>query len=428
MKNSSFGSKKYRINYIASLLGVKQAEESLKRLGFASKANFAKSHLLALNTVTKFWKREPVKADSFKRICNKLQLNWEEIAEIQEEQSQVLMRKKYSKPNTDKGVTLSQLLNGRVTLAGKQNQTIQAEIALKSSINSSHYFQFIEFLFQEISGNSLKKVEIQSSSIKLIIEASQKDIQRLGSEMESAQLTEVLDFPIESVEILGESSDENENPELSNKWRLVHAIVTEPVDGRDLRDTDLSDADLSDADLSGADLSGADLSDADLSDADLSGADLSAANLSGANLSGVKVNEKTKLDQKWRLVLEILNGRFVGQDLSNANLILANLSGANLIGANLSGANLSGANLSGANLIGTNLSNAYLIGTCLSGANLSDANLRKANLSGADLSNTILVGADLSGADLISADLMGTDLSNTILGGANLIGANITKV
>ncbi|MBE8989069.1 pentapeptide repeat-containing protein, partial [Nostoc sp. LEGE 12450] len=263
----------------------------------------------------------------------------------------------------------------------------------------------------------------------------------------------------------------DEATRIDNKWRLVWEIVNQPFKGRNLSAANLSDANLSDAnlsdanlsaaymsaaymsaaymsganlsdaymsdaDLSGADLSGADLSGADLSRADLSRADLSRANLSGANLSRAVIDEATRIDNKWRLVWEIVNQPSEGRNLSGADLSGANLSGANLSGANLSGANLSGDNLSGANLSGADLSDADL-----SDANLNRAVIDKAtridnkwrlvweivnqpsegrNLSDAKLSGANLSRAKLSGANLSRAKLSGANLSDANLSDANL--------
>ena len=214
-----------------------------------------------------------------------------------------------------------------------------------------------------------------------------------------------------------DTSDEYE------KSRLVQEIVNEPVTGRKLKDANLSGAYLRSANLSGADLRGANLSgaylrsanrrdvnlrDADLLLANLRGANLSGANLSGANLfltnlrgvnlrsanlggaylRGALIDEKTKLDDKWRLVWKILNEPFTKRNLRGADLKGVNLRSANLRSANLSSADLIGANLSYANLIGANLIGANLRGVNLSYANLISADLRDADLSYANVENT----------------------------------------
>ncbi|NJN13960.1 MAG: hypothetical protein HC815_41260, partial [Richelia sp. RM1_1_1] len=144
--------------------------------------------------------------------------------------------------------------------------------------------------------------------------------------------------------------------------------------GTDLRGADLRDADLRDADLTSADLRDADFACADLRGADLTGADLRATNFSYANLANTKMDSEVEaINNKWYLVWEILNRRYITKDLKGADL-----SDAYLISANLTGANLTGANLTGANL-----SYAYLNGTNLSSVCLKDAHLTIADLSGA---------------------------------------------
>jgi uncharacterized protein YjbI with pentapeptide repeats len=145
-----------------------------------------------------------------------------------------------------------------------------------------------------------------------------------------------------------------------------------------LNDADFSRANLSDADLSDADLSNANLSNADLSSANLRGSDLSRANLngaylSGASLRGARVDKTTIIEEKWRLVWEIVN-----QGVRDRNLSSADLSGVNLNGANLSGANLNGANLSfikaiATSLLGSNLNSATLTGACIQDWNINSA-------------------------------------------------------
>jgi uncharacterized protein YjbI with pentapeptide repeats len=166
-------------------------------------------------------------------------------------------------------------------------------------------------------------------------------------------------------------------------------------------------------------LSGADLSDADLNSTYLNNADLSDADLSDADLTGANLT---------------------GAQLNHANLTGAQLNHANLIGANLIDADLSDANLNRVNLINaklncagmhrTNLSEANLKFASLSDANLINADLRHADLRhadlmGADLSSAVLMDADLSDANLSGASLIGADLSDANLSGANLSGANL---
>jgi hypothetical protein len=92
---------------------------------------------------------------------------------------------------------------------------------------------------------------------------------------------------------------------------------------------------------------GVDFSGTDLRMIDLRGADLRAANLRGA-----RMDETTQIDDKWRLVWEIVNRGAQGRDLAGTDLSGAYLAGANLREADLCDANLIGADLSGADLRG----------------------------------------------------------------------------
>lgn len=132
-----------------------------------------------------------------------------------------------------------------------------------------------------------------------------------------------------------------------------------------LMETKLKNADLSQSDLSGsilnhADLRGSDLSMANLSGAYLEGADLRGADLTLANMHKAKLDETTKIDDKWRLIWKIVNygganRALKGVDLSGADLTNTDLRGADLRGAILNIVSLCGADLRGANLTGVDL-------------------------------------------------------------------------
>ena len=382
--------KKRQIPITASAEGVKIAENALIRLGFDSKINFAKSQLLAPSTVTKFFLRRPIKPDSFKKICQELKLDWMKIAEFSEEKpSQIPGITDCINPDINEGVEkmLTPTFDHKVTVIDKKTNTIKAEIKLIGDINSLGNSSMVEYILRQFAGDTIKINDIQEGSIRLTVEGSQEDIDRLVSRIKSGELKEVSGFPVADVQILSESSEDDESNELNNKWHLVREIVTQGF-----RHRDLNGVDLSDADLSGADLSGADLSDADLSDADLSGSNLRSANLRWADISGA----------------DISGADLSGADLRSADISGADLRGADLRGAYLSGVDLRGAYLRGAYLRGADLSFAALSGADLIGTNLSGADLRFVNLSGANLRS-----ADLSGANLRSADLSGANLSKT---------------
>ena len=403
--------KKKKITIPASSEGVKIAENALKKLGFDSKINFAKSQLLSRRTITKFFQCRLIQLDSFKKICQELKLDWTKIAGISEvKHSKIPAINDSLNPDINEGGEKmhTQTFYRQVTVIDEKTHTIKAKIKWIGDIRSCEDLSRLEWNLRKFSGESLKITDIKEGSIRLTVEGSQEDIDRLVSRIKLGQLKEVSGFPVEDVQILSESSEDDESNELNNKWCLLREIVIQGITNRNLSGFDLSDADLRYANLSGANLRSADLSGADLSGADLIDANLMSAYLSGADLRSA--------------------------DLIGAYLMSAYLIGAYLIGANLSGANLSGANLSGANLRSANLRSADLSGADLIDANLIGANLIGANLSGANLSGANLIGdrirayrihADLSGANLSGADLSGADLSGANLSGANLSGAGL---
>ncbi|MEH1828276.1 MAG: pentapeptide repeat-containing protein [Nostoc sp.] len=451
MEDPSPGRKNRKITYIASPEGKNKAERALRRLGFESKLNFAKSQLLARSTVTKFFQGEPIQLDSFKRICEALKLNWMEIAGLTEKQPNQLP---ISSPDSEELVEQVQLERRQVTVIDKQSKEIKVVIILKGDINSVQNWNMIQSAVQQYSGDTVEIIDFKEGSIRLFVEGSPEDIERLASLMNSGELKTVAGFPVEDVQVLSESSND-ESIESSKKWRLVREIVSQQVKRRHLSGVDLSDADLSGVNLSGADLSGADFSGADLGDARLMSANLSNADLSDADLKRAFLSyanlRDADLNRAFLSDAYLIDANLMSADLSDANLSRADLSRADLSGANLSRADLSGANLSAVNLISANLSGSYLRNARLMSADLMSANLRDADLSGVNLSLADLRGADLSSADLssvnlrsvnlslanlmsadlrgvnlMSADLRGTKLSGALLSGANLSGADLS--
>jgi uncharacterized protein YjbI with pentapeptide repeats len=325
---------KKKITYTALQQGIQKAENALKRFGFESKSNFAASQLLSRTTVTKFFNCQPIQLNSFKRICEALELNWTEIAGIiKEEQLENSEINIYSMLNTCKEVEAMQTLERQITVIDKETEKVKMIITLKGDIYSINDVKIIELILKQYSGDSINIVDIQKGSIRLILEGSQADIKQLVSHIQSGEITELSGFPIEDIQILKESLDD-ENNELNDKWHLVQEIVNKGGQGKNLSGTDLSDADLR-----GVNLSDADLSDADLRGADLRGADLRGVNLSDADLRGTDLR---------------------GTDLSDADLSDADLSDADLRGADLRGADLSDTDLRIVILSNTDLINLQL--------------------------------------------------------------------
>jgi uncharacterized protein YjbI with pentapeptide repeats len=225
-----------------------------------------------------------------------------------------------------------------------------------------------------------------------------------------------------------------------------------------LRGSDLRGLDLSFNNFSGANLAGANLAGANLTGVNLAGANLTGANLQYTNLRQIQIQE-TIIDEKWKLIWDIINNVSEGRDLHGLDLSMADLEGANLSEAdlrnvNFTGAKLNRANFTNSNLVQANLSEsdinmailkmanlrfASLCESDLSGADLSEADLGEANLKHAKLHRTKIQkaiidpkwylvwdvvnngaeGRDLSGGDLSEADLSGANFKNANLSGSN---------
>ncbi|NJO65542.1 MAG: pentapeptide repeat-containing protein, partial [Richelia sp. RM2_1_2] len=236
---------------------------------------------MSRSTVTKFFQCKPIQLDSFKRICDGLKLNWEEIAEFpKRKQLEFVEQANCNSLAINEEVEINGTNRRRVIVIDKERKIVKVVITLEGDINSVSNFKILELILRENSGDTIKIVDITEGSIKLTIEGSKEDIERLVERIKSKKLTELNGFFIKDIQILNQSSDDDESNKVINRWSLVQQIISQKTKNRNLRGVDLSDANLIDADLIDADLIGA-----NLSDADLSGANLSGANLSGADLS-----------------------------------------------------------------------------------------------------------------------------------------------
>ena len=311
---------------------------------------------------------------------------------------------------------------------------------------------------RDLSGRDLSNADLSQAQLQ---GANLREANLHGTNLSGANLNQAAfhDARVDATTVIDE------------KWAVVWEIVTHGAEERDV-----SGRDLSNANLTGANLKDAHLQNTNLENANLAGADLAGAVLDGAVLRNVQVNSDTDLDEKWRLVSDLLSKGGVGRDLqgadlsraflegvdfSGANLQEANLQGSNLKEANLSSANLTQTELRGANLEEANLDYAVLIATQmddattivdkwrhvrdimsgdaadieLQGIDLSQAylryvdfsemNLGEANLSGADLEYAELRAANLTRANLSNTDLWHADLTDAILDYANLRNARV---
>jgi uncharacterized protein YjbI with pentapeptide repeats len=270
--------------------------------------------------------------------------------------------------------------------------TVKAKKALAEFILAGSFDDINENKLKAIQ-NLLRKIapdteliiqRAEKSSIRITVEANIETLELLKSLVESGELTQLFEFPIENVQILNKDlSDDNGTP-VSFEKLSPQEIVKEIIESgrRNLIEANLIGADLVEANLIGANLTCANLIGADLSGAELIEANLTCAKLIGAKLTGAKL-----------IGACLTGGRLNRADLSRADLSRAELSRVNLIRANLIEANLIDVNLIGADLINANLTGANLTGANLTGANLTGARLSRANLSRSDLTGAIVTKA-----------------------------------
>ncbi|WP_313929987.1 pentapeptide repeat-containing protein [Trichocoleus sp. FACHB-262] len=264
----------------ASPVGIDRAEKSLLRQGFESKSNFAKTQLIGKSTVDKFFNRQPIQLDTFKRICKALKIeDWRSVAELESLVAQCELEAAGEEVELDVAEAIASQPTAmnltaarRITVANRENGKVQFEIVLKGDIASidDQVQKTLETIFRSLLGSSITITDIQAGSIRIKLQGSPEDFARLIDRLTSGELIEINGFPVENIQILSQSFlEEVEESSSNNKWDLVQEIISRPLPGRQVSGADLSDADLSGADLRDADLSGADLSDADLSGADL---------------------------------------------------------------------------------------------------------------------------------------------------------------
>ena len=222
MTNPSQNRKNKRITYIASEKGVEKAEKAL--LGFESKSKFAEAQLLSRSTVTKFFNQKPIQLDSFKRICEALKLKWEEIEERAKESLNPSQPEKQINPSEEGGEVPP--IVRKVIAVDERSQEVLAAVILEGDINSvqSDAVAFHSDFSKKYPGSTIKIVAIKKGSIKIIIKGSPEDIQKLLSDFKAENITQINGFPVQDIQILSESSEDEESSE--RKWRLVKEIIT----------------------------------------------------------------------------------------------------------------------------------------------------------------------------------------------------------
>ncbi len=202
---------------------------------------------------------------------------------------------------------------------------------------------------------------------------------------------------------------------------LPRPAGTSPItlEGIDLRHANLSGVRLSGAALSRANLTGARLDHADLTQADLAGvvavgARFPGAILEGANCAGADLRSAdfTRANMK--------GASLIRADLRGASFPMALLATTNLSEANCTGVSLKGLQISGSILRGSLLNDADLTGSAIIDCKFDGALLANADLRGCFAARASFAGADLRGANLSRLDLSEVQLTGANLAGADL--------
>jgi uncharacterized protein YjbI with pentapeptide repeats len=165
-------------------------------------------------------------------------------------------------------------------------------------------------------------------------------------------------------------------------------------------------------DLSRCNLHGAYFVQIPLDKARFVGSDLTKADMWGAHLT--ECNFEQAILRKADLFDAIAyKTNFERADLRRTKLHRAKLDNANFKSADLSRADLSNALLSGADFTNANLREANFTDAILPGAIFKSADLRGAKLTRASLERTIFRKADLSGASIYGAGVWNVDVDKT---------------
>ena len=349
-------------SYRASNEGFKKAEAAFKLKGWtqdhlAGRADCSRS------VVINFFARRRVEKRLFEAICNELGLEWGTVADFEAEEqlsgsSMDAAQEKTTGSIPEESDTTQMLTNEKRYAFAIAGSVDQDDIAKLKAIAA---------LLKDLAKDtSIKIIDIESGSIKLILEGSQEGLEQLEALFKLGELKEVLGIPVEDVKFVAVGTSN------ADKKRLAFTIA----------------GNVTEADI---------------------------AKLKAALIETSDDNENTEDDesrpdqdnavQKSSSQSQILSGNPIGVKFILTNLISGNLNGAFRILTNLIRANLSGANLSGANLSSANLSYAYLSYAYLSDADLSNANLSYANLSGVNLSGAIVEHALFGGSVGLSEDM-----------------------
>jgi transcriptional regulator with XRE-family HTH domain len=143
--------------------------------------------------VINFFAGRTVDKSLFQSICNELGLEWGDVADLESEQLSTRMNttQRNSSELIQERSSTTQVKSHAFAIAG----TVSPEDIAK--------LKAIVALIQEVSqDSSIKIVDIERGSIKLILEGSQKGLERLENLFKSGKIKDVLGVSVEDVEFV----------------------------------------------------------------------------------------------------------------------------------------------------------------------------------------------------------------------------------
>lgn len=143
-----------------------------------------------------------------KIICEKLQLNWDDCLQTAKQMAISTTNYCYTSATNEEEQTM-QTFYRKITVIDSQSQIIKGVITLDGDIKFIENLKFIEGVLRDCSGDTIMITDIKPGSIKVFIEGSSVDIEKIVNLIKSKTLTELNGFPIKDIQIL----DANETRE-----------------------------------------------------------------------------------------------------------------------------------------------------------------------------------------------------------------------
>jgi uncharacterized protein YjbI with pentapeptide repeats len=192
--------------------------------------------------------------------------------------------------------------------------------------------------------------------------------------------------------------------------RTIWEMVNNKAAGRNFNQANLNVTDLSGANLTNCLFRSADFSGADLRNADLSGADLTLANLRLVDFRGMKIDARTLISSKWRLVWDIINN-----PRSNRVHPSTDLSQGFWVDVNLDHADIHASLFTTGVMFDPILNTVNAQGATFSGVQFNGGDLRNGDFRNAIFTNALFDGVDMTGAKTNGAIFTGAVFNNTTM-------------